>query len=91
MIALALGEAEQRKIATRVTVEHVLKPLAKWLGPPNAYVRATEILMLLMGFILYTRQLPILPAGKGVDKNLAKWFAKSMQAIVEQSNAQSND
>jgi hypothetical protein len=40
--------------------------------------------MLAMGFVLFTRQFPLVRAGKGVDKKLAKWFAQTLQAIVDQ-------
>jgi AcrR family transcriptional regulator len=85
LVALSIGDADAREIATRVTEEHVLTPLAKWLGPPDARVRALEIILLSMGFVLYTRQLPLMSVTKGVDKKMAKWFAQTVQAIVDQS------
>jgi len=85
IIALATGHAEAQEIATRVTEEHVLTPLAKWLGGPDARVRALEIIMLAVGFVLYTRQLPVMPTAKGIDRKLAKWFAQSVQAIIDRS------
>ena len=83
MIALALGHADAREIATRATQEHVLEPLARWLGGPGARTRSLQIIMLAMGFVLFTRQLPLVP-GKRAASELAHWFAASMQAIVTQ-------
>jgi AcrR family transcriptional regulator len=85
IIALSTGHADARGIATRVTDEQVVEPLAKWLGPPDARVRALEIIMLAMGFVLCTRQFPLLPARKGIDRKMARWLAQSVQAIVDQS------
>lgn len=85
MIALSTGHMDARDIATQVTEERVIAPLAKWLGPPDARTRAIEILLLSMGFVLCTRQLPLMPLRKGVDKKFAKWLAQSIQAIVDQS------
>lgn len=85
MIALSTNDTEAREITTRVTEEHAIKPLAKWLGAPDARARALEIMLLSTGFVLYTRQLPDLFAARGADKKLGKWFAQSVQAIVDQS------
>lgn len=85
MIALSTSDPEAQEITTRVTEEHVIGPFAKWLGSPNARARALEIMLLSTGFVLYTRQLPDLFATRGTDKTLAKWFAQSVQAIIDQS------
>ena len=84
MVALSTGDPEARAIATRVTQEHVIAPLAQWLGPPEAHARAVQITMICMGFVTYTRQHPLTQGAKGVDKKLAKWLAQALQAIVDQ-------
>jgi hypothetical protein len=84
IIALSTGHSDARDIATRVIAERVVDPLAIWLGPPDAQARALQIIMLAMGFVLFTRQFPLVRVGKGVDKKLAKWFAQTLQAIVDQ-------
>jgi AcrR family transcriptional regulator len=85
MIALSTNNPEAREITTRVTEKYALAPLVRWLGPPNARARALEIMLLSTGFVLYTRQLPELFATRGVNKKLGKWFAQSVQAIVDQT------
>ncbi|MFT3930773.1 MAG: TetR family transcriptional regulator [Spongiibacteraceae bacterium] len=85
MIALATNHPEAREITTRVIEEHILPPFIKWLGAPDARARALQITLLSTGFVQYTRQLPDLFATRGADKKLAKWFAQSVQAIVDQS------
>ncbi|TAL01332.1 MAG: TetR/AcrR family transcriptional regulator [Rhodospirillaceae bacterium] len=85
IISLSTGDADAREITTRVTDQHAVAPLAKWLGPPDSRARAMEIVILCTGFVIYTRQLPLMPAPKGVDNKLAKWLAQTLQAIVDQS------
>lgn len=85
IIALSTGDADARAIATQVMDERIIAPLAKWLGPPDAQARALQILILAMGFVLFTRQFPLVPARKGADKKLARWFAGCVQAVVDQS------
>jgi AcrR family transcriptional regulator len=85
IIALSTGHADARDIATRITEAHVVEPLAKWLGPPDARARALKIIMLAMGFLICTRQLPLMSVQDGVDKKLAAWFAQTLQAIVDQT------
>ena len=84
MIALATGHADAREIATHATQKHVLEPLARWLGPPDARTRSLQIIMLAMGFVLFTRQFPLVPSRRA-DAALAEWFAQTMQSVVDQS------
>jgi Tetracyclin repressor-like, C-terminal domain len=85
ILALSAGHADARDIATRLTDAHVIEPLAKWLGPPDAHARALEIVMLAMGFVICTRLYPLASGRKGADKKLARWLAQALQAIVDQS------
>ena len=84
IIALATGDAEARDVATRVIEERIITPMAKWLGAPDAQVRALEIVMLAMSFVQFSRQFPLIPKRRGADRKLAQWFASSVQAIVDQ-------
>lgn len=83
MIALSTNDPEACAITTRVTEKHAVIPLAQWLGPPDGRTRALQIMLLSTGLVLYTRQLPQLFAARGADKKLAKWFAQSVQDIVD--------
>jgi AcrR family transcriptional regulator len=83
--AMTMAEQQAGEVAIQVTSQRSLEPLAKWLGPPNARVRALQIIMLGSGFQLYARRLPLLPSAVGENKPLAKWFADSVQAIVDGS------
>lgn len=83
MIGLASSDPEAREIATRVTEEYGIKPLAEWLGPPHAYDRAVGITMLTTGFVTFTRQIPLMPLEKGVDPTVGHWLARTIQALVD--------
>lgn len=83
MIAMAVGDAEAREIATRVALKHAVEPLAKWLGGADAKGRAIRITTLAVGFVMFTRQIPL--GGARIDKKHAAWLADSLQALVDQS------
>ncbi len=85
IIALSAGDPEARAIVTRVMAQHVVEPLAAWLGPPDARARALEIIILAIGFVLFTRQFQLVPAHTSVERNLSKWFAETLQAIIDRS------
>lgn len=90
MIALSIGDADARDIATEVTRNLSLEPLAAWLGGEHARVRAKQIVILCVGYVLFTRQLPLLSteeltSADGEENILANWLANAIQAIVDQS------
>lgn len=85
IVVLSAGDAEAREIATRVLQANIIAPLAKWLGPPDAEVRALQIVTLAMGFVLFTQQIPLMPARRGADRKMALWLAESVQAVVDRS------
>lgn len=82
MIAMAVGDAEAREIATRVANEYAIGPLAKWLGGADARGRAIRIMTLAVGFVMFTRQIPL--GGARIDKKHTKWLADSLQSIVDE-------
>jgi AcrR family transcriptional regulator len=85
ILTLAVGSASTRGITTKVTADHVIAPLAKWLGPPNAEARALQIMMLSMGFVVYARELPVLPAETVMGRPLVKWFIRTVQDVIDQA------
>lgn len=89
MIGLSTGDADAREIATRVLQARALAPLAEWLGPPNAEARATQVIALCTGFVLYTYQLNVLPRRRGADPQMIEWLVTSLQAIADVSEASS--
>lgn len=83
MIALASGDAEAAAIAARVTEEHIVAPMAQWLGGPDSRVRALQMAMLATGLVSYLRQLPLREISMAEQQRIADWFADAIQAIVD--------
>jgi AcrR family transcriptional regulator len=87
MTLLATGDEEAQEIAARVLHEHEVVPLARWLGPPDAEMRAQQIFSLCAGFVYHTRQLTSRAQGAEVDPKMVDWFARSVQAVVDEVDA----
>jgi AcrR family transcriptional regulator len=85
MIALAAGDPEAAAIAARVTEEHIIAPMAQWLGRPDGRTRALEMAMLATGLVSYLRQLPLREVTAAEQQRIAGWFARAVQAIVDQT------
>jgi len=86
MMALAAGDAEAAAITARVAEEHAIAPLAQWLGGPDARRRAVQIFMLTTSFVLYSRNLPVVPLADRDQPAMADWLAGAIQAIVDESD-----
>lgn len=83
MLVLSIGDAEARTITTKVVRHHIVEPLAKWLGPPNARARALRLIMLCTGYVIYTHQIR---AGGTVGSPRSrpdKWLATTLQSLVD--------
>ena len=86
MVAPATADAEAREITTDAIARHVLKPLADWLGPPHAQVRALEILTVGGGCVLYGHQLSLMPQDEESLQEVTSWIATTVQCIVDRSD-----
>ncbi|MET0364158.1 MAG: TetR family transcriptional regulator [Sphingobium sp.] len=84
MVMLATGDPDARAVTSDVAREHIINGMATWLGPPNAYARALNVVMLLNGFMLFTRQLAL---GE-VPPESVEWLARTLQAIADESEDQ---
>ncbi len=85
MTIFAASDPEARVIATRVLDRRVIRPLAEWLGGPDAHSRAVALTMLGAGFVLHAHQIPLIPTPAGVDEPIVQWLAKALQMIVDES------
>lgn len=82
MIALALGDDEAREIAAAVLATQTTERVATWLGGADAEVRATNLMVLAMGYAIYSRLLdPQLP--DDTRRGSAKWMATAIQALID--------
>lgn len=83
MIALAAGDPQAAAITARVAEELAIAPMAAWLGGEDARARAVQVFMLATSFVLYTRQVPVMPVAGGVDPAMVAWLGRSLQAIID--------
>lgn len=85
MVAPATADAEAREITTNAIARYVLKPMADWLGPPQAQVRALEILTVGGGCVLYGHQLSLIPQDDESSQHITDWIAETVQRIVDRN------
>ena len=81
MVVLAIADPESKEIARNVSHQHIVTPLAEWLGPPNATARALNMLSLLHGFTIQTLHL----SKSRIPKASIDWLAQALQRIVDES------
>lgn len=82
MMALSVGEAEAREAVIRVARQHILAPMTEWLQPPQAEARAISILMMTLGFALFSRDMQ-LSESAAAQQETARIFAEALQRIVD--------
>lgn len=82
MIALSLGDGDAREVAVHVSEQHIIQPLADWLGPPDAHARATNIMMMAAGFTIFHRNVDM-GQSEASRRGTAAVFAEAIQAIVD--------
>ena len=84
MISLAIGDDEAAAVAREFTKQHILEPIAKWLGRPHGRARAYVILMISTGFVIYNRHI-ILDASHPSRSKVGAWLENTVQEIVDGS------
>lgn len=82
MIVLSAGDTEAREICERTLNTQAIAPLAEWLGPPNARARAIRLVMLTTGFMLFTRQVELMPPEDAIESGTSAWLSQLLQDIV---------
>lgn len=80
MVVLSIGDPAAREVTSDVAREHIVGGLALWLGPPDAYARALNMVMLLNGYMLFGKQL----AMGETPRSTLDWIAQQLQAIVDE-------
>lgn len=79
-MTLALADPESRAIAQKILRRHVIEPLAEWLGPPDAFVRAQHLYAVMAGFSM---QIGDFALSREVAPQSVKWLARTLQDIVD--------
>ena len=85
MMALAAGDPEAAAITARIAERYAIAPLAEWLGGAESRARAARIFMLTTSFVLYSRNLPVLPLADPGQSGTTAWLAAAIQAIVDET------
>jgi AcrR family transcriptional regulator len=81
MMVLAHADPESRDIARKVAQRHIIEPLAEWLGPPHAQIRAEHMYTIMSGFAIQMRNHP---PGEPISPMTVKWLSRMLQAIVDE-------
>jgi len=89
MIALSIGNDEATAITSQFAKDHIIKPIAKWLGPPRARERAYLIMMISTGFAIFNRHVIVDESSAG-SAAVETWLENSIQAIVDGDEATIN-
>lgn len=89
MIALSIGNDESAAISSEFAREHIIKPIAKWLGPPRARERAYLITMISTGFVIYNRHI-VVDDSSPHSSAVAIWLENTIQSIVDGDEATIN-
>jgi AcrR family transcriptional regulator len=82
MIALSIGSDEAKGISSQFARDHIIKPIAKWLGPPRAKERAYLIVMITTGFVIFDRHITVEESGSG-SSTISAWLENTIQSIVD--------
>jgi AcrR family transcriptional regulator len=84
MLILGTTDLTARNLALSHYKRQVIGAMAKWIGPPNAEVRAGEVIALLTGLYAYWKILPLNGAATRIGPEMRAWLEKSLQAIIDQ-------
>jgi AcrR family transcriptional regulator len=85
MMLLSMADPEARDIVQDMLDNRIIKPLAQYIGAPDADERAAKLNMLWSGFLIGVQLLPSYAATNGTLKRYEDWLAQETQAIVDAS------
>jgi AcrR family transcriptional regulator len=80
MMTLALADPDARAVAEKILRRHVIEPMAEWLGPPDALVRAQHLNATMIGFSVQMRDFAL---SGTIPPQSVKWLARVLQDIVD--------
>lgn len=82
MMMLATADPAARILCSDLMHQHIVVPLSKWLGGPEALIRAARLNMLWMGFMTARSLLPV-PALDDREGSTHRWLADLCQRIAD--------
>lgn len=82
MVLLAMADDEAADIAQRFARQHIIAPVAQWLGAPNGIARSQLIYTISSGFVVFNRHL-ILGGSRQIRAITSAWLERAIQDIVD--------
>jgi AcrR family transcriptional regulator len=86
MMILATADPAARVLCADLLHDKIIKPLAEWLGGPDALVRAGQLNLLWVGFMVARQILPTRPVHEFEDATF-RWLAATTQLIADGATA----
>ena len=86
MMILATADPAARALCADLLHDKIIKPLAEWLGGPDALARAGQLNLLWVGFMVTRQILPTRPVHDFEDLTL-RWLAETTQMIADGTKA----
>jgi AcrR family transcriptional regulator len=82
MMILATADPAARALCADLLHDKIIKPLAEWLGGPNALARAGQLNLLWVGYMVARQILPTRPVHDFEDDTF-RWLAETTQMIAD--------
>lgn len=82
MIVLSVSDTEARAICAKVLQARAIEPLARALGPPDATTRAIRVVMLMTGFMLFTRQVQLMTPEQAEENGSSHWLSGLVKDVM---------
>lgn len=83
IMMLATADREARALCGDLMDQHIDRPLAEWLGGPDALARAAQINILWIGYMAVRQVLPLPVLNGPIIGMTREWLAGAIQALVE--------
>jgi AcrR family transcriptional regulator len=83
MLVFAAGDSAARESVLRILVQHVIKPLERFFGAPEAGERAAQLMVVVTGFFTYRVMLPLASLEGSPTAEMRRWLSRTLQEIVD--------
>jgi AcrR family transcriptional regulator len=84
MMMLSMADPQARNISIELFQERVIRPVAQWLGEPDAEGRAARLNILWSGFLNCWRLLPLPALADDRLRPTLLWLEQATQAIMDE-------
>lgn len=83
IMILATADPDARSLCSELMDQHIDRPLAEWLGGPDALARAAQINILWIGYMTVRQVLPLPVLNGPIVGMTREWLAGAIQALVD--------